>query len=95
VSPDFKPTEPAQFSLEEVKAYEDKFIESKKEEPKDPEAASNVEFSAEPENKIKQEVADPVSTTEFELETQQEAEVKPEEPVVQEFAAEENAVNEA
>jgi hypothetical protein len=46
VSPDFKPTEVAQFALEDVAAYEATFVESKKEKVKDPEPAVDTEFSA-------------------------------------------------
>ena len=59
VTPDYKPAEVAQFALEDVAAYEATFVESKKEEPKDPEPAADPEPVAEPEP-----VADPEPATE-------------------------------
>ena len=66
VSPDFKPTEVAQFALEDVAAYEATFVESKKEKVKDPEPAVDTEFSA---------VEEPVAEVQESNEVQNEAEL--------------------
>ena len=70
VSPDFKPTEVAQFALEDVAAYEATFVESKKEKVKDPEPAVDTEFSAveEPVAEV-QESNEVQNKTEFVTET--------------------------
>ena len=83
VSPDFKPTEVAQFALEDVAAYEATFVESKKEKVKDPEPAVDTEFSAveEPvaeiqENNEVQNETELVTETSFAEEPVNEVEVK-------------------
>ena len=77
VSPDFKPTEVAQFVLEDVAAYEATFVESKKEKVKDPEPAVNTEFSA---------VEEPVAEVQESNEVQNETE-----PAIETSFAEETA----
>ena len=77
VSPDFKPTEVAQFALEDVAAYEATFVESKKEKVKDPEPAVDTEFSA---------VEEPVAEVQESNEVQNETE-----PVIETSSAEETA----
>ena len=69
VSPDYKPAENPQFALEELEAYEAKFVESKKEEPEDPEPAAEPEEAAEPEPEAVEEKA-----AEEEVEEPEEAE---------------------
>ena len=64
VSPDFKPTEVAQFALEDVAAYEATFVESKKEKVKDPEPAVDTEFSA-----VEEPVAEVQESNEVQNET--------------------------
>ena len=65
VSPDFKPTEVAQFALEDVAAYEATFVESKKEKVKDPEPAVDTEFSA-----VEEPVAEVQESNEVQNETE-------------------------
>ena len=65
VSPDFKPTEVAQFALEDVAAYEATFVESKKEKVKDPEPAVDTEFSA-----VEEPVAEVQESNEVQVETE-------------------------
>ena len=77
VSPDFKPTEVAQFVLEDVAAYEATFVESKKEKVKDPEPAVDTEFSA---------VEEPVAEVQESNEVQNETE-----PAIETSFAEETA----
>ena len=48
VTPDYKPAEVAQFALEDVAAYETTFIDSKREELKDPKPAAEIESVADP-----------------------------------------------
>ena len=77
VSPDFKPTEVAQFALEDVAAYEATFVESKKEKVKDPEPAVDTEFSA-----VEEPVAEVQESNEVQNETELVAETSfAEEPV--------------
>ena len=73
VAPDFQPAEAAQFSLEDVASYETTFVESKKEEVKDPEPAVDSEPAAEEEPAVE---AEPVV----------EEEVAPEQEPVAEFS---------
>ena len=79
VSPDFKPTEVAQFALEDVAAYEATFVESKKEKVKDPEPAVDTEFSA---------VEEPVAEVQESNEVQNETELVAETSFVEESANE-------
>ena len=105
VTPDYKPAEVAQFALEDVAAYEATFIDSKREELKDPKPAAEIESVADPApvvehsvEPVEQVVAEPVVEVEAIEEPAPviEHSVEPVEQVVEEEIAEpEPVVNHA